>query len=194
MKRIWLLFLALMGLVIVVPAQTPEEQAKESTRMVTNIKRLDLLNQILPVLMTKDQIKKILPSIEQARGVMKAAEKKEYDELKKMAPKVETALKEATTKGLIPPPELIGELNRMFAGFRATRQKVEAVSVQWVEDAMTKNLNAGQRKAAANALSPQVLDPTIDPKTMTEEQKLGLWIERVMLDPDMYDILIQLSR
>ena len=45
-----------------------------------------------------------------------------------------------------------------------------------------------------NSLAPQLLDPSLDPKTMTESDKLRFFIQEIFLDPQAYDIMLALQK
>lgn len=162
--------------------------------MGLKIKRLDLLNQILPVLMTKEQIKKILPAIEKARAEeikLSKAEKKKMDEFEA---KVDKAITDAEEKGILPPAELMGQLAGLHSVLFTARQIVITGQVNEVTKALKETLNEGQIKAAANSLNPKVFRPDAKIDEMSDDETLKIWVQYVLMDPIAYDILIKIYK
>jgi len=187
MKRTWLLsVLFLFGLSVLAPAQTSVERAKASADILTSIKKLDMLNQILPVLMTKDQLRKVLSAVETARKNAKDLEAKELEVMKEINPKIQAALTEALKNKKVPSQELLSDVSKMFTKFRVARKLMVELNVAQTTEALEKNLDEGQRRAAANALDPRVFDP--------EEEKLKLWVQFVLLDATSYEVLVELAK
>jgi len=158
------------------------------------IRQLDLLNQILPVLMTKEQIKLIIPVVAQARREERELAAKELKMMTEKEAKITAAIKEAKDKKLVPSRELVAELSQMYLAFSMARRIMAEAQIENIRTAMEKHLNKGQIKAAANALNPKIFDPKADLESITEAQKLKLWIQNILLDPLAYDLLIELSR
>ena len=177
-------------------AGSPAIQTQEAraTEIGKKIRQLDLLNQILPVLMTKDQLKLMIPVIAKARNEERELSAKEFKMMAEKEAKVTAAIKEAKEKKLVPSRELVGELGQMYLAFSIGRQILVQSQVENVRLAMEKHLNKGQIKAAANALNPKIFDPKADMDAITEAQKLSLWIRNILLDPLAYELLVDLSR
>jgi len=176
------------------PTGTSAVAAREAEGILTKGRQLDLLNQILPVLMTKPQLKLILPAIERARSAVRKVESDELLVLRGLEKEFDVLLKEAFEKGRVPTN---GEMEKIFKRYQEmnlVRLEVSSANAEEVEVILRKNLNAGQLKAAQNALQPNRYDRGLDPTKMTDEQKLRFWVRMVLLDPLAYDLLVKLTR
>lgn len=156
--------------------------------------KTELLSQIIPVLLTRDQIRKLLLPIERCRGRVKELEKKEADELVKLEPSFDVALKEGTEKTISPKRETIDDMRNFLFAVRIRRLALAQENIEEVMTAFMGNSNAGQRRAAANSLNPKFFNPNAKPEEMTEEQKIHVFVSEVLLHPLSYDLLIQLSK
>lgn len=162
----------------------------EATKVLVKMRQIDLLNQILPVLMTSEQLQKLLGPVEKARKAERDIEKAELVELKKMNDKLDTALKEAKEKSQVPSTELQAEIFKMLKGFQAKRLEMTIEQNEAVLKAVEESLDEGQIKAASNALTL----PTKEGEGMTSRDKLRRWVRAVLMDPLSYDLLVELSR
>lgn len=158
------------------------------------IKRLDLLNQILPVLFTKEQFRQLLPVIERSRAEEKKHLELEQTKMKEKSAKVEAAIKAAEEKGELPPDELIAELAQLHRALFVARQALVAQQTEKVVTAMKTILNEGQIKAAANSLDPRIFNPEAKVEDMSDDEKLSVWTRYVLMDPLAYDILLALNK
>ena len=66
MKLLFPVLLAAVTLVSSTPVMA--QSADDATKVTVKMRQLDILNQILPVLMTPQQINKLLPAIEKSRA------------------------------------------------------------------------------------------------------------------------------
>ncbi|MFY9233079.1 MAG: hypothetical protein WAO58_01315 [Fimbriimonadaceae bacterium] len=183
-----------LAIAAICAAQPVTEQTKHTEAMLNKVKQLDVMNQILPMLMTKEQIKNILPSVEKARARVKAAQNKEYTALKAFEARLNEAYKKAIETGQTPGRALQAEIIRMFQEKGLERMLIAEENTDLVVEALKKHLNAGQIKAATNALDPKVFDPSLKPEEMTSEQKLRFFVKEIFLDPVAYDVLILLGK
>ncbi|HZH97655.1 MAG TPA: hypothetical protein VEX38_01675 [Fimbriimonadaceae bacterium] len=193
MRKLFLPITLLALLFTSAVAQTPAEQARRSEEIVSKAAKLDILNQVLPVLMTKEQLRKILPSIERARQLVREAEKEEYKALLKLEGKLDTALKEAHEKGQVPNRALLNEVFQTYNGLSNKRRLVADVNTGDVLKVFLATVNEGQKKAAANALDPRQFDRGIKVDEMKDEDKLKLFVREILLHPLAYDVLVKLS-
>ncbi|MBS1724405.1 MAG: hypothetical protein JSS66_15795 [Armatimonadetes bacterium] len=162
----------------------------DATRILSKVRQLDLLNQMLPVLMTPEQIQHILPALEKARAADAANQKSELEQMKKIEAKVDAAIKEAKDKKLVPSRDLVEEVIKMVGGFQKQRANMILQQSEPVVRVVMATLDAGQVKAAANAI-PVRDDPD---NKLTEEMKLGRWVRAVLMDPLAYDLLVEMSK
>ncbi len=167
--------------------------ARKSTEIFDKATKLDLMNQILPILLTKEQYREILPSIERSRQRVRETERLEAGELKKIEPKLDEALKSANDKGAVPPRELLTEVSTMIRKFSIARKIISDQNTQEVLDAFNKSANAGQKKAATNALNPKMFDSAAKPEEMKDEDKLRIFVREILLHPMAYEVMRKLS-
>ncbi|HRF60358.1 MAG TPA: hypothetical protein PLH94_10665 [Fimbriimonadaceae bacterium] len=189
------ILVALFALIVPTWGQvTSDERSKAADEILRKVRRLDLMNQILPLVLTKSQYAKVLPTIEKARAAVKKQEQIEYDFLSKLSPKIDKALKEAVDNGKVPGNEVINETWATFQTLGIMRKAVADDNVDKVFEVFKATLNAGQIKTAANSVNVKAFDPNADPKTMGDDAKLRIYIRLIVLDPLAYDLLLQLSR
>ena len=173
---------------------TSDERSMAADEILRKVRRLDLMNQILPLVLTKAQYTMVLPAIEKARAAVKKQEQIEFDFLSKLSPKIDKSLKEAVDKGKGPGNEVINETWATFQTLSIMRKAVADDNVDKVLEALKGSLNAGQIKTAANTVNVKAFDPSADPKTMSDDAKFRIYIRLILLDPLAYDLLLQLSR
>lgn len=190
----WIVCVLALTLVAFAGAQGVDDTtARKSGEIFDKATRLDLMNQILPILFTKEQYRDILPAIERSRQRVRETEKLEADELKKLEPKLDAALKDANEKGAVPARELLTEVATMLRKFGITRRIISDQNTQEVMDAFNKTTNSGQKKAAANALNPRLFDSSAKPEEMKDEDKLRIFVREILLHPMAYEIMRKLS-
>lgn len=184
---------ALLVFALAVPSfgqVTADERAKKADEVLKKVHQLDLMNNLLPLVLTKEQLGKFLPVMEKARQAVREQEKVEYDFLMKLSPKVDTALSEAKTKGKVPGREVINETWATFQMFTWKRKAIADENVANVQKAFEGAINDGQRKTAINTVNPKQFDPTADPKTMSDAKKMEMFVRNILLDPAAYDLLV----
>lgn len=162
-------------------------------RVQVKLKQVDLLNMILPALMTGDQIKAILPVIERARKADADLKVKEEAELRKLEPMLDQALKAGIEKQEVVKAEVMGKIAIAFQGMGIAREAMINEQVANVLAVVEKNLNKGQQRAAANGMGRAAFG-RVDPATLDDAAKLRFWVANVLMDPDAYDILLRLYR
>lgn len=187
LARTFLLLSALTFGLLVTPAANAQDVA---SRVLMKMRQVDLLNQMLPVLMTKEQVQKLLGPVEKARNAEKAIEKDELEQLKKIESKLDAAIKEAKEKQQVPPGELQTEIFKTLKGFQLKRAEMVIEQNEAVLKAVEETLDEGQIKAASNALSV----PEKEGEKMASRDKLRRWVRIVLMDPLSYDLLVELSR
>lgn len=194
MVRVLMLVLALVAAAFAAAQPvSPEERAKRSDEILKKMRQMELANQILPLVMTKDQLKEILPAIEKARKNVRELQTEEYETMRKFEAQLDTAIQNATDKGQLPGKDLLVEMNRLLVAFSLKRQAAASENVTSVLDVLNKTLNAGQLKAAANSLDLKQFDPSVKPEELTETVKVRFYVGQVLLDPLAYDLLVKMS-
>lgn len=172
---------------------TREERAKKSEEVLKKVHQLELMNQLLPMVFTKEQLGKFLPAVEKARVAVREQEKIEYDFLMKLGPKVDVALKDAA-KGKVPGNTVINECWATFRMFGMRRKAVADDNVEQVMKVFEPAINDGQKKTAINSIDVKAIDPSLDPKTASDSKKLELFVRVILLDPDAYDLMVQMLK
>jgi hypothetical protein len=171
-----------------------EEKARHSQAVQAKFHQIDLLIQILPLVLTKDQIKKLLPAIEQVRAKQKKALEFEDDEILKLEAKVDPAIQAGFEKGTYPPRELQLEVYKITKALAVRRSLLRNEFIDDVYAVVDRVFNAGQKKAAANSLDWKALDPSAVSDPKSDEQKIKFFVRWVLIDPGTYDILVKLAK
>ncbi len=194
MKHLKLLPLALIALVPALgAAQVLPQSTAAASEIQKKVRKVDLLNQILPVLLTPDQIKKLLPVIEKARQEEAKLTREEESILRGLDADLDKAIEEGLEKRLVPSVELINRVFKTYRAIATARSVLVEQQGQLLLDKAKEVLNEGQIKAARNAIDPRVYAPDIDPETVSDEEKLRYWVTGILLDPMAYDLLVTLS-
>lgn len=173
--------------------QNNPEQAARSDEILRKVRELELLDQILPVLMTREQLREILPAVERARQGAREHQEREFQALLRVEERVDAALERAYRDGDIPNQEMIREINNSFRGLTLSRQIAIRNHVIEVRTKMEEILNEGQIRSAANSLDLSWMSAE-EAEALTQEEKLDMWVQAVLLDYLAYDILVRLSR
>ncbi|MDI9635582.1 hypothetical protein QPK87_14060 [Kamptonema cortianum] len=195
MKKILtpLLLLLLLTQIGIANTLAPEVQ-DGSPEIAMKIRKLEVLNQVVPILMTKEQIQKLLVPIEKARQLERDVVAREVAEMKKLELELDRAIQAGVKEKKLPTEELIAKITKMANAFTLARQVMVGTSVQGVYEVMKKELNEGQLKAAANALNASFFRDPKEASEMSEEDKIKLFIRVVLLDVAAYDVLVDLYR
>ncbi len=184
-KLLWLL--PLMVTVLMAPGLA---RADDASNIMAKMRQLDLMNQLLPVLLTNDQAKKLLTPIEKARQAVADIEKKELEEMKKVEPSVDSALKAAKEKGELPPKNVQQAVFVLLQSFQKRREAMVIEQTEGVLKVVEETFDAGQIKAASNSLSV----PESESGKLSDRDKLRRWVQAVLMDPLCYDLLVDISR
>lgn len=192
-KRIgWILIV--LAVVALAMAQTAAEKAKRSTEILAKARQMDVMNQLLPIMLTKDQLNKILPEVERARASLKKLEANEYDTLIKLEPKVDKALKEGYDEGKTVSTTTTNEAFATFRLFENRRIAVGSDASERITALLDKILTVGQKRSMEGALRPQLINPDVDPRKMSASDKMAFFVQVVLLDDASYDVLLKLSK
>lgn len=174
--------------------QEPTAQQKAVDAMLTKVRKIEVYNQILPVLMTPDQIRAILTVLEKHRVEAAKLEDEEFKWLSSVDKDLTTLLKNAEEKGAIPDEKTMETLVLYFKAFSIKRAALMNEVVAELKKTMKEKLNAGQVSAAANALDVRFYAFTKPAEELTEDEKLDSWIRVVLLDNHAYYILLELAK
>lgn len=194
MKHLALAFAFIFSMFNLGHAQLPKDQAAKSEAIMAKMRQIDICNQIIPLVLKKDQVNKLLPVVEKARSKVTEAQKKEAEELNKVEGKIDAAIEKAVKDGVPPSKDIMNELSQMTLKWSLNRSQIIQDNTDMVYKAFFEVTDAGQRKAAANSLAPQLLDPSIKVDKMTEEDKIRFFIQEILLDPQCYPILLRIAK
>jgi hypothetical protein len=196
MKNLLLSILLLFALAAAAAAQPiTTDKGKRSDEIYIKIRKIDLLSQLLPLVLTKEQINNtLLPSIEKARQRIRLVLSAEDDEVGSLEDRVNEVLKNALERGVFPPPTFTDEIERRSRGM-ATRRSVEiANQTEEILKAVKPVMTAGQWKVMAGTFPARVADPTAtDPEKVSEDLRVRVFIQRVLLDPLTRELLMDIA-
>jgi hypothetical protein len=156
---------------------------------------MEMYNQILPVLMSKDQIKALLPILEKHRADADKYTLDEHRMLLGLEKELDKAISEAKDKGLLPGEKIMRDSTIHFQAFLIRRKALIDDTVMQLKATMNQKLNAGQVRAAAHSFNPTFFG--VEPKEgeeLTEDKRLDFWVRMVLLDNETYPILLGLSK
>jgi hypothetical protein len=189
-----LLCFALLVAVVCPAWSQSEDKAKHSQAVQAKFHQIDLLIQILPLVLTKEQINKLLPAIEKVRDKQRKALDFEDDEILKLEAKVDPAIQAGFETGKYPPRELQLEIYKITKALSVRRSLLRNEFIDEIYAVVDRVFNAGQKKAAANSLDWKSLDPSAVTDEKSDEQKIKFFVRWVLIDPGTYDILIKLAK
>jgi hypothetical protein len=174
-------------------AQVSTNDPHKMGPILDKMAELDLANRILPLLLTKDQIAKLLPEIEKARKNVRDQEKKEADRLKELQPEIDKYHSEIF-EGKTPPQAFLDKMTALFKKFDNERVGVKVANALILSEAMNKHLNEGQIKAAVG-----VVDKIYDEQNKkwdngTAAQKLQFYAVSIFMGERAYDLLVRMGR
>lgn len=176
-------------------AQLTTPKGAKSDEINAKIHEVDMLMQILPLLLTKDQLNdKILPAIEKNRETFRKELEYEDGELAKFESILDEALTGAYTKGSYPARKSTNEIADKTYKLGLQRQIIVSLMTDNMVDVINATLNAGQKKALLGSFDPKFIDPTAKPETITDERKMKFFVQRIFLDPTTYEILKKMAR
>ncbi len=191
-----LLALALLSLFAAsVPAQTDGTDSGrryEATRK--KISQLDVLIQILPLALTKEEISPLLRAIEKVHQKQTDLEKMEAKDISSLDAKLTTAVDEGINKSVYPPRTVQDEVAALGRALAIRRQAFYIEMTDSVFAVCKATLNQGQLKTMEKSLKPELLDPSQKSADMDADAKIKFFVRKVILDPLAYDILVQMSK
>lgn len=194
MKQFALAIAVLFSLFHVGRAQVTPEQRAKSEAIMAKMRQIDMLNQLIPLVLTKEQIGKLLPAVEKARARVFQVQKEEAAALDKLDAKLTAAVNKSVDTGVPPSKEFMNELAEATFKWSLNRRVVIDENTDAVLKVFNEVLNAGQKKAAANSLAPQLIDPTIQVDKMTEADKIRFFVREIFLDPECYNVMLRLQK
>ena len=196
MKRFAVVFAALFALSVCATAQvqTTVPGSENADKIQKKVEELEILNQLLPVLITKDQLKKLLPVIEEGRKFERTLMKEEIKIMKGIEKTLDTAISEGYKMKKVPNKEVMTEVFTAYRSMANARAALVGMYVGKVLLVVNEDFDEGQRKAAAGAVLNSAFGPGADPEKITDDQRLQKWIQNVLLAPAAYPVLLKLYK
>jgi hypothetical protein len=194
MKKPFFALLLLASLAAVAPAQTLSPDAARSDAILRKIAKMDVLIQVVPLLLTPEQLPPLLAAIEKVHQKQKELITQEAKDLAGIDSKVSKVVDEGINKGIYPPRESQLEVATFMraSGLRRSMFYVEMTNL--VFDVCKTTLNAGQLKTMEKSLKPELLEPSIKVDSMDADAKIKFFVRKVLLDPAAYDVLVEMSK
>jgi hypothetical protein len=172
---------------------TPEQRA-QSDRVLAKVRKLEIMNQVLPLLLTPDQAKLFLPILEKHRGEADRLEVDEHKLVLTLEKDLDAQIKTSGETGAMPDEAVMKNVLVHFRMFSLRRKSLLDDTALKLMALMKEKLNAGQVRAAANSFSPAVFGLEVDKETITEDKRLDYWIRLVLMDNDAYPVMVELSK
>lgn len=195
MKRIIFCLSLCMAIATLGLAQTKSEaRAKHSGEILIKTRKIDLLNQIIPVLLTKKQLNEILGALEIVNREVDKTEQVEFDTMLKLEAELDATIQAGVEKNQVPPKAFTDKLAKTFRALEFQRQMIMGNNIETVRTVLDKTLNSGQKAAAANAIDATYFDPSLKPADLTQKVKLDMYIRVVLLDPRAYSLLTEMFK
>ncbi|RYG17368.1 hypothetical protein EON82_23950 [bacterium] len=190
-------FLALMMLACLgasLPASAQTVDSARSDAILKKVAQLDVLIQVVPLLLTKEQIPPLLLAIEKVKQRQKELFAQEAKDLTTIESKINKVVDDGINKNIYPPREVQGEVATFMraAALRRSLFYNEMTDLVFLE--CKKTLNEGQLKTMEKSLKPELLDPSIKVDQMDSDAKIKFFVRKVILDPNAYDVLVQMSK
>lgn len=176
-----------------VPPITTPKAAKSAATMV-HVRQVDLLVQLLPLAIKKEQFGPILTGMEKARQKEKQILMLEDDELEKLDYDLAAAVSGGVDKGTYPSKDLQVRAAKIFRAMGIRRQVATNEMIDEVYNPISTTLDAGQLKVMENSMDPSTFDPNLKKDAMDSKAKIRFFIKQIFLDPLCYDIMLKLQK
>lgn len=168
--------------------------AERSAAIMQKVSQVDLLVQVLPLAIRKEQFGPLLTVIEKNRQKEKVIRSNENEDLLRIEQDLTKAVKDGLEKGAYPPKEMRFKAIKLLNAMTIRRRVAVKEMVEDVYKVVSTTFDAGQLKVMENSLDPTDDDPTVKKETLDAKAKINFFIERVFLDALVYDILLKLEK
>jgi hypothetical protein len=192
MKHLFVALLALFAM-LSTPAQVSQGDPNKVQAILDQLAEIDLSNQILPLLLSKDQIRKLLPVIERCRANIRNQEKKEADRLREIKVDSEKVFADVL-KGKLPPQAFLDKATAMFKKFESERAGVFVANGLIIVDAMNSTLNDGQKKAAIGVVDKVYDEQAKKWEDSSDAHKLRYFGMVIFLNDRAYSLLTKMAK
>ncbi|HEY3780405.1 MAG TPA: hypothetical protein VGL56_04925 [Fimbriimonadaceae bacterium] len=196
MRKLLIAFVLVLGACapMVAHGQTDTEKEAALTKFKAKLHDLEVYNMVLPILMTKDQLKTILKTLQKCRARAHDLLTVQYKAMLTLESKVDDAISAAADKGAVPSPAIISSLYSSSMVAVALRANLLDDDVDDMYDVITKTLNKGQLQAMANSLNPKEFPELLKkPDEVKQEDRIRIYIRAVLLDDGAYPLLVKMS-
>lgn len=196
MKNLFLL----LGLCLLIPATSFAHQAVTTTNgaksdaTILKIRQIDMLNQLLPLGMKKDQYSPMLLAIEKCRANEKKIKEAEDVELAKLDADLDAAVKNAIEKGQYPPHAMEVHAANVINAMGVVRQYAINENVDTLYTAAKATFDEGQMTVMEKSLDVDKMDPSAKKEATDKPGKIRFFLRQIFLDPVTYDLLIKLQK
>jgi hypothetical protein len=197
MKRSIPLIIVAAMMVSAVPAfaQTVDTaKAAHSQDVQTKMRKVDLLLQIMPLVLRKDQFPAILAELERIRAKQAEVLSREDDEIIKLEAKLDEALKKANDDGIYPSRDLQLECFKLTRALGTVRNMARTDFASQLYKVVDTVFDKGQKAIAAKSLDWKLFDPSLKLDEKPQEDQIKFYLKLVLLDPLAYDVLVDLSK
>jgi len=197
MKRPLPFFVAALMVAAATPAfsQTIDAaKAAHSQEVQTKMRKVDLLLQIMPLVLRKDQFSPILAELERIRKKQSEVLSREDDEIIKLEAKLDEALKKANEDGVYPSRELQLECFKLTRALGTVRNMARTDFASELFKVVDTVFDKGQKAIAAKSLDWKLMDPSLKLDEKPQADQIKFYLKLVLLDPLAYDVLVDLSK
>lgn len=192
MKKLALSFACVLALCGGASAQTITSNGAKSDAVIMKIHQIDILNELLPLTLRKEQFPPILTALEKARAAEKKILEDEDAQLAKIAPDIDKTYDEGVDKGIYPSHEVVTNTGKLLKAMAIRRQVFAGETMEDMYKVIDSTLDAGQKKVMANTVTMDDLPPNVKKEDATDEVKIRAYIRKVILDRGAYEILLKL--
>ncbi|MCX7801331.1 MAG: hypothetical protein N2109_13455 [Fimbriimonadales bacterium] len=195
MKALWTIVCLCLALLSGAQGATQPAAPPDPKQDVNyQIAKLDALNHILPLLLTRDQANKILSALEKAREKERQVRKVEDDQLKPFRERIAKAIEDGEKRKQVPDRQLLADLAKLLEAFDRVRAVTLNDNVAMIEETLRATLNSGQLKTMAKSLDPRFFAPDLKIEEITESERIRIFIRAILLQPSTYDLLVELAK
>jgi len=174
-------------------APSLQDEAARSAKVQENMRRVDLLRWLMPLVLRKDQFDKILPVFAKIKSEQRKVLEDEDKQFLALEKELEEAIRKAKEENVFPKRDLVTKCIRLVQALGLRRRMARADLTEEMYKVVDSTLDAGQKKAMT-AIEWKEIDPTAELEGKPDADKIRFFVRVVLLDPLAYDILIDLDK
>jgi len=172
--------------------QDPEVAAR-SQKVQENMRRIDLLMQLMPLIIRKDQFDKILPVYAKIKAEQRKVLEDEDKQLLALEAEVNESLKKARENGVFPKKDLVKKCILLVRALGIRRIMARGELSEMLYKTIDECFDSGQKKVMTS-IDWKELDPSADLTGKSDADKMKFFNRVIFLDPLAYDILLDLDK